>query len=347
MVTGRPDLTASLDLAQHLYDGTLLPDPIDHAVLLDEPADLPDGLVRPRPSSGPELAVSCRPRPLRPRHARHAPGRGHVPRLRLDPLRPLLQRSYRAPDIGLSFLSGRDWRSLLWNVAKQYARTDGTLTRAGLFTDTDRPAPTANVHTFDDRDFERTDIQAAVLDHRWRSVVFQGHGKDDSINLGEFTICGLNPTAPRDPSALGPRCAYGLPCYKPEDKLVPLNQVRAAEVVLSACNRGPLSDLALYDPDTNSYSMPWTARAHRRLGCLSPRFGPPGKHGLDARRGRRHGLGGRPQRQSGRLAPLPGLHEVRPTLRPERGPTRPTAHRPPARRSGAHHRHPAHRSALR
>jgi len=248
VVTGRPDLTASVELARYLYDATQLPDPVDHAVLLDDPASLPDGLadfVRP-------LALNWLSSADLDRFGRDTHGTllavGTYPRLRLDPLRALLHRSYRSPDVGLSFLSGRDWRSLLWNIAKQYARTDSTLIRSGLFTDTDRPTPVAGVHTYDDREFARTDIQAAILDHRWRSVVFQGHGKDDSINLGEFTICGLNPTAPRHPGTLGPRCAYGLPCYKPEDKLVPLNRVRAAEVVLSACNSGPLSDLALYDP---------------------------------------------------------------------------------------------------
>lgn len=247
LTEGRPDLARAIELAGRLYDGTAPPAPLDHGVVLGG-EELPDGLT--------DLVAPLARSWLAPDDLR---GFGHdlrgtllvvgtYDRLRLDPVRDLLQSTYRAAEAGLSFLSGRDPVSLLWNAAKQYARTRESLTRLGLFTDTDRPASTDRVRVYDDRDFERVDIQAEILGSPWRKVVFQGHGKDDSINLGEFTICGLNGTAPRDAGLLGPRCAYGLPCYKPEDKLVPLNEVTAAEVVLSACNSGPLSDLALYDP---------------------------------------------------------------------------------------------------
>ncbi|MYV98058.1 hypothetical protein, partial [Streptomyces sp. SID3343] len=173
---------------------------------------------------------------------------GCYDRLNLDPVRALLLATYRSREHALTLLSGRDAASVAWNVAKQYATPTPGVDAVGLFTDTDRPAPVPGVRVFDDRDFDRADIRAEILGTRWRRVAFQGHGKDDSVNLGEFTICGLNPSVPSRAGLLGPRCAYGLPCYKPEDKLVPLNRVEAVEVVLSACNSGPLADLALYDP---------------------------------------------------------------------------------------------------
>ncbi|GAA4803553.1 hypothetical protein [Streptomyces ziwulingensis] len=247
LTDGRADLAESIDLAGRLYDRTALPAPLDHGVVLGG-EELPDGLTD---LLAPLAGIWLGAHDLR-RFGHGLGGSllvvGTYDRLRLDPVRDLLQSTYRAEDAGLSFLSGRDPVSLLWNVAKQYARPSAALTRLGLFTDTDRPASTGDVRVYDDRDFDRDDIQAEILGNQWRKVVFQGHGKDDSINLGEFTICGLNTAATREPSLLGPRCAYGLPCYKPEDKLVPLNRVAAAEVVLSACNSGPLSDLALYDP---------------------------------------------------------------------------------------------------
>ncbi|MER6913559.1 hypothetical protein ABT354_17975 [Streptomyces sp. NPDC000594] len=247
LVDGRPDLAESIDLASPLYDRTARPTPLDHGVVLGA-GELVDGTT--------DLAAPLARSWLSPKDLHrwgHELGGtllilGTYRHLRLDPVRALLQSTYRADGLGVSFLSGRDPRSLHWHVAKQYLATDGSLTRLGLFTDTDRPAPAHDVRVYDDRAFERVDIRSEILDHRWRKVVFQGHGKDDSVNLGEFTLCGLNPTAPRDPALLGPRCAYGLPCYKPEDKLVPLHRVAAAEIVLSACNSGPLSDLALYDP---------------------------------------------------------------------------------------------------
>ncbi|MBH1934226.1 hypothetical protein I5Q34_07930 [Streptomyces sp. AV19] len=246
-VEGREDLTAALHLASRLYSGIRPPEPLDTGVVLG-PEDLPDGvaaLARPLAREWideEELAGRVIDHPTRLLLI------GRYDRLTLDPLRPLLLRSHRGAPHALSFLSGRDGPSVAWNVAKQYAVPNNSTNAIGLFTDTDRPPHPPGVRVFDDRDFERTDIQAEILGTDWRRVVFQGHGKDDSVNLGEFTICGLSPAAPARPGLLGPRCAYGLPCYKPEDKLVPLHRVAAAELVLSACNSGPLADLALYDP---------------------------------------------------------------------------------------------------
>ncbi|MYS86710.1 hypothetical protein [Embleya scabrispora] len=247
---GRPDLTHAVDLAARLYDGVELPRPLDVGVLLG-PQDLPDGvpaLARPLARTWvaeEELADAAE---FRRRHPGTLLMVGCYDRLNLDPVRALLLTTYRDREPGLTLLSGRDAASVAWNVAKQYATVAPGVDAIGLFTDTDRPPHSDGVRVFDDRDFERVDIQAEILGTRWRRVAFQGHGKDDSVNLGEFTICGLNPAAPARAGLLGPRCAYGLPCYKPEDKLVPLNRVEAVEVVLSACNSGPLADLALYDP---------------------------------------------------------------------------------------------------
>ncbi|MGW7066375.1 hypothetical protein ACWGII_35505 [Streptomyces sp. NPDC054855] len=246
-VDDRADLVHSVALASRLYSGVRRPAPLDFGVVLG-PAELADAVVDlARPLAREWLTEDD----LADFHDR-PPGTlllvGTYARLNLDPVRPLLLATYRDARRGLSLLSGRDGASVAWNIAKQYARIPADLEALGLFTDTDRPPRLPGVEVFDDRDFERHDIQAEILGTRWRRVVFQGHGKDDSINLGEFTICGLNETAPAEPGVLAPRCAYGLPCYKPEDKLVPLNKVEAAELVLSACNSGPLADLALYDP---------------------------------------------------------------------------------------------------
>ncbi|KJK57842.1 hypothetical protein [Saccharothrix sp. ST-888] len=249
-VEGRADLAQSVELASRLYTGLQRPHPLDLGVVLGA-EQLPEGvaaLARPLARAWvaeEELAD------LAAFHARR-PGTllviGGYDRLNLDPVRALLLATYRSREYGLTLLSGRDGASVAWNVAKQYARPAAGVDALGLFTDTDRPPHLPGVQVFDDRDFERADIQAEILGTRWRRVAFQGHGKDDSVNLGEFTICGLNHEVPARPGLLGPRCAYGLPCYKPEDKLVPLSRVEAVELVLSACNSGPLADLALYDP---------------------------------------------------------------------------------------------------
>ncbi|MFF7020124.1 hypothetical protein ACFY97_03755 [Streptomyces klenkii] len=249
-VDGRADLVPSVTAANGLYEGLRVPAPLDLGVVLGA-EELPPGVA--------ELAAPLARRWVDEKelddaagfHDRHAGTLlviGRYDSLNLSPVRSLLLSTYRGPAHALTLLSGRDGASVAWNVAKQYAFAGRDVDALGLFTDTDRPPHLPGVQVFDDRDFERADIQGEVLGTRWRRVVFQGHGKDDSVNLGEFTICGLNPAVPAVPGLLGPRCAYGLPCYKPEDKLIPLHRVEAVEVVLSACNSGPLADLALYDP---------------------------------------------------------------------------------------------------
>lgn len=247
-VEGRADLGRSVELAAGLYDGVCPPPRVDFGIVLGS-GELLDGVV--------ELARPLARRWLPEEELDGATGFRYpgslvvvsgYDRLTLDPVRALLLASYRGAERALTLLSGRDDASVAWNVAKQYGRPAPGVDALGLFTDTDRPPHLPGVRIFDDRDFERGDIQREILGTRWRRVVFQGHGKDDSVNLGEFTICGLNPAVPAAPGLLGPRCAYGLPCYKPEDKLIPLHRVEAVEVVLSACNSGPLADLALYDP---------------------------------------------------------------------------------------------------
>ncbi|MGW3042086.1 hypothetical protein ACWC9T_19085 [Kitasatospora sp. NPDC001159] len=249
-VEGRDDLAQSVELAARLYTALDRPRPLDHGVILGA-EQLPDGvadLARPLAREWlTEEQLADAPAFLRDHHGTLLLV-GRYDRLTLDPVRSLLLATYRSRTHALTLLSGRDAASLAWSIAKQYARPDAGVDDVGLFTDTDRPPHLPGIQVFDDRDFERVDIQSAILAGRWRKVAFQGHGKDDSVNLGEFTICGLNPAAPARPGLLGPRCAYGLPCYKPEDKLVPLHRVPAVEVVLSACNSGPLADLALYDP---------------------------------------------------------------------------------------------------
>ncbi|MFD0385335.1 hypothetical protein ACFQ2B_32885 [Streptomyces stramineus] len=249
-VSGRADLADSAELASRLYTGTHRPHPLDFGVILGE-KELPAGvaeLARPLAHHWPAEEELADPAAFLDRYPGTLLLVGAYDRLNLDPVRALLLASYRGREHGLTLLSGRDGASVAWNVAKQYAEPAAGVDALGLFTDTDRPPHLPGVRVFDDRDFERADIQAEILRTRWRRVVFQGHGKDDSVNLGEFTICGRNHTVPARPGLLGPRCAYGLPCYKPEDKLVPLHRVEAVEVVLSACNSGPLADLALYDP---------------------------------------------------------------------------------------------------
>ncbi|WP_328414547.1 hypothetical protein OG542_28840 [Streptomyces violaceus] len=249
-VSSRADLAASAEQASALYTTVARPTPYTRGVLLGADA-LPAGLVElirplasewlPADTLGPELfATDPGPRSLLIV--------GLYEQLTLEHVRDTALAAHAHAGLNLALLTGRDAASLAWFTAKQYAVTAPGVAELGLFTATDRPVAIEGVRVFDERRLEAEDIQPQVLDPLWRRVMFQGHGKDDSINLAEFTLCGLSEAAPRHPDLLGPRCAYGPDCYKPKDKLIPLHEVRAAEIVLSSCNSAPLADAVVYDP---------------------------------------------------------------------------------------------------
>ncbi|MFD3696551.1 hypothetical protein ACFWUZ_10355 [Streptomyces sp. NPDC058646] len=270
---GRPDLVASAGRAATVYAGVRRPAPRARGILLS-PGTLPAGLaalIAPLAEEWldeKELAAELFDEPGARRRAPDegegpgdgstteagaAPARslviaGLYEHFTLDPLWDVLLAAARRADMQITFLTGRDAASLAWFTAKQYARIATDVQQLGLYTSTDRPLAQAGIHLRDERDVESEDIKTEVLGTRWRRILFQGHGKDDSINLADFTVCGLNETAPRAPGLLGPACAYGPTCYKPMDKLIQLREVRAAEIVLSSCNNAPFADAASYDP---------------------------------------------------------------------------------------------------
>ncbi|MFG2134819.1 hypothetical protein ACGFNV_44720 [Streptomyces sp. NPDC048751] len=250
-VDGRADLLSALQLAAGVYGGIARPTPYARGVLLGGD-ELPAGL---RSLTEPLARRWLDEKELNGRlldedtsDARSLLVVGVYPRLTSDPVLELVRQAHRGGGRQVVFLTGRDAASMAWFTAKQFCVPDPAVDATGLFTSTDRPDALGKVQVYDDRALERQDIGARLLEGRWRRLLLQGHGRDDSVNLADFTICGLNPAAPRRPELLGPRCAYGPDCYKPREKLIPLNRVQAVEVVLSSCNNGPFADAVAYDP---------------------------------------------------------------------------------------------------
>lgn len=267
---GRADLAASVERAGALYGAVSRPAARAYGVLL-RPEALPAGLVSliapcagrwldqaeigaalldelftaQAPSDRPEGAVGDQ---AGQREVHSLLIAGLYEDFTVDLLWPVLRAAARRPHVRLTFLTGRDAASLAWFTAKQYVRTAPDVRELGLFTSTDRGLTRSGVHLRDERGVAIADVKSEILGTSWRRILLQGHGKDDSLNLGEFTVCGLNETVRRDPALLGPICAYEPTCYKPMGKLIQLREVRAAEVVLSSCNNAPFADAAVYDP---------------------------------------------------------------------------------------------------
>ncbi|WP_330343113.1 hypothetical protein [Streptomyces sp. NBC_00557] len=238
---GRGDLLDGIALAEQVYAGRRSPEPADTGVLFGAD-ELPEAL-----------------RALLTPLARHwvtdpaaLPGDGSVllagtyGRLRGDEVQPVVEAAHSSSR-PLFLLTGRDVHSLSWVVAKQYARvTAGAAVGVVSELDAAAPAPGADVWCGVE-DVRRVDVAELALGRVWGRVLFHGNGKDDQLNLGLFTLCGASPV-PALPGAPGPKCAYGLGCTKPMDKLIPARAIRAAELVLANCFSGALAGHAMYDP---------------------------------------------------------------------------------------------------
>ncbi|MFJ2178424.1 hypothetical protein ACIOHE_36710 [Streptomyces sp. NPDC087851] len=171
---------------------------------------------------------------------------GAYPELTAEKLRPLVDATHRSSR-NLFLLTGRDVHSVSWMIAKQYAAPDAR-GPVGMFSALDSASPVPGVEWFGADDMRHRDIQGLALNRVWRRLLFHGNGTEDQLHLGQFTVCGLSPAGDREPGRQGPKCAFGLGCVKPEDKLVPARAVRAAELVLANCFSGPFADHGAYDP---------------------------------------------------------------------------------------------------
>ncbi|MFJ5273968.1 hypothetical protein [Streptomyces sp. NPDC088358] len=236
----RTDLLDGIALAEEVYSGLRTPEPCDTGVVAGGPLPAAlNALIRPLarhwvddphdlPDTGSVLLV------------------GEYAHLRADAVQHTLDAAH-ATGRPLSLLTGRDVHSLSWMAAKQYARVTANAPVGVLSElDTAAPAPQADVWLGAD-DVHRLDVQQIALGRVWRRVLFHGNGKDDQLNLGQFTLCGASPAAAA-PARPGPRCAYGLGCTKPQDKLIPARGIRAAELVLANCFSGALAGHTMYDP---------------------------------------------------------------------------------------------------
>lgn len=161
-------------------------------------------------------------------------------------VRSLTATAFARPDLVVGFLSGRDAESLSWFIAKQWLRPGDDDLAVGWFSTQNPPPEIDGVDGYGPKQLAATGVQDVLQGRRWRRLVLQGHGKDDVINLDDWTICGLSPTLVDQPERQRPRCGYGFGCFKDESKLIRISTVPAAEVLLSSCHSGPVSDVSIY-----------------------------------------------------------------------------------------------------
>ncbi|MFF2081558.1 hypothetical protein ACFVXG_43150 [Kitasatospora sp. NPDC058162] len=269
LTAGRPDLAAAAAYAAPLYAPGRIPPCSEIGLLLPPaaatgrpgPAGDPGSTGRPgstgesgEPDGHEQLSPLLRPLARRWVHtAEEVPSSagsvlvvGTYPRLRHDELSPLLRPG--GPDRSLTLLTGRDLPSLSWMLAKQYVDVRPEVVGRALFSDTDAPPGGGRGEVFAGAALRADGLRDALAGRPWRRVMVQGHGGDDHVNLGTWTLCGRAAAdVSSGPVRTRPRCGHGHPCFKPVDRLVGPGEVLTAEIVLSSCANGPFADTASYD----------------------------------------------------------------------------------------------------
>lgn len=242
----RTDLIESINLSNDLYGGLQKPKSESFGLLLSDCSDFPKLLINDLVEEWItfEEALDLAEKDVDAKVLVV----GLYNELDWSKIRQLILCSHYHLRFRIGFLTGRDEHSLFWMVAKQWGIIKPGVQDIGFFSDVDLPSTKPPVKVYSTTHFEKQDIRFILLNQTWRQVLFQGHGKDDNVNLGDFTICGRNDQVAQQAGSLYPRCGYGWPCFKDEAKLIPLNRLRCAQVILSACNSGPLPGLELYDP---------------------------------------------------------------------------------------------------
>jgi hypothetical protein len=149
---------------------------------------------------------------------------------------------------GGHYVFARDLPSLSWAVAKQHAQLR-TVCDILVVTDADELPPMDAVTWVGPVSVQNTDVRHTLTRQAWGRVLLHGNGQDDSLNLGEFTICGLRTGAAHDQGKFGPSCSFGQGCYKPDAGVIPVAQIICGQLALVNCFSGPASSLAMYGPD--------------------------------------------------------------------------------------------------
>ncbi|MGL5021207.1 MAG: hypothetical protein ACRC5R_04225, partial [Mycoplasmatales bacterium] len=159
-------------------------------------------------------------------------------------------------NIHISFITGRDMQSITWLIAKQFFEINSKNKSALL---THKRLSKGMKKRFAD-DFEKINyeildvvemgnekIMKNIFQKNYNKMVFHTHGKEDHLNLGNFTICGKNSHINSCVNQNRPRCGYGCgSCFKDDDKLVYANAIKADTVVLLSCNNAPFFENIAY-----------------------------------------------------------------------------------------------------
>ncbi len=153
----------------------------------------------------------------------------------------------RAQGIAVYLLLGRDLSSLSWMVSKQFLRSNAK--KCGVFSYKKLPQfkqRTVAWNLFGSQELSVENIKEILERNKWNVLVFHGHGKEDHLNLNDFTLHGFNRCIKWD-GKFAPSWGHpGQKFFKDEKKAIMLSSIKAEKVFLLSCSNFPFSDARLY-----------------------------------------------------------------------------------------------------
>jgi len=165
-------------------------------------------------------------------------------------------------NLSVSVLLGRDLASLSFFVAKQFLTMNQTNKTGFLFSHArmnegnkqkfQNLSSKIDYTVVTEKDMRQFDL-LSNFDHAiYNRVIINTHGKEDHLNLGDYTLCGRNNSCQHTDGLGRPRCGYGeRVCFKQNAKVIDMKKVNCEEVFLLSCSNTPYRESMAYDSKYN------------------------------------------------------------------------------------------------
>ena len=154
-----------------------------------------------------------------------------------------------------TFLLGEDIASLSFQIAKQgfHIEKKESLIVVGNYLSSSEmelaeQLEEKGIKVLTYKNFNESNI-AEILKQTYKTVLIFSHGKDDHINIGEYTICGRHKVD--QVSCRGPVCLTNNSCFKCDEKLIKISEFKAENIILASCHSGVFLNANNYDREFN------------------------------------------------------------------------------------------------
>ncbi|MGX7107900.1 hypothetical protein [Facklamia miroungae] len=157
-------------------------------------------------------------------------------------------------NIEVYLLTGRDLSSLSWMIGKQFFTLKNSELRKAIFSHkkmNEFKEKDFDWEFFDIRRLEREDIKGVLTKKHWSELVFHGHGKEDHLNLADFTLHGFNKALPQKEKFAPSWGHVGQSFFKDEKKAIRISSINVEKIFLLSCSNFPFYDSRLYDSRFN------------------------------------------------------------------------------------------------